>query len=115
MSFLKISDPEKRDSIVEEFLKTKKKIQDSYLSEKLGDIDIHWEMSKLFNPIAEAQRDVKESLLGDLRPTKEKLPAITFPQLQAIAAPQEESEDLDISGLFIGPVAEQYLRQFASQ
>jgi len=41
MSFLKISDPEKRDSIVEEFLKTKKKIQDSYLSEKLGDIDIH--------------------------------------------------------------------------
>ena len=45
----------------------------------------------------------------------EKLPAITFPQLQAIAAPPEEGEDLDTSGLFIGPIAEQYLRQFASQ
>ena len=64
-------------------------------------------MSKLFKPITEAQRDVKESLLGELRPIKEKLPAITFPQLQAIAAPPEESEGLDTSGLFIGPVAEQ--------
>lgn len=115
MSFLKISDPKKRDFIVEEFLKTKKNIQDSYLSERLGDIDIHREMSKLFKPITEAQRDVKESLLGELRPIKEKLPAIAFPQLQAIAAPPEEGEDLDTSGLFIGPVAEQYLRQFASQ
>jgi len=58
---------------------------------------------------------VKESLLGELRPIKEKLPAITFPQLQAIAAPPEESEGLFISGLFISPVAEQHLRQFASQ
>ena len=113
MSFLKISDPKKRDFIVEEFLMTKKNIQDSYLSERLCDIDIHREMSKLFKPITEAQRDVKESLLGELRPIKEKLPAITFSQLQAIAAPPEESEDLDTSGLFIGPIAEQYLRQFA--
>jgi len=93
---------------VEEFLKTKKNIQDSYLSERLGDIDIHREMSTLFKPITEAQRDVKESLLGELRPIKEKLPAITFPELQAIAAPPEESKDLDTSGLFIGPVTEQY-------
>jgi len=100
---------------VEEFLKTKESIQDSYLSERLGDIDIHREMSKLLTLITEAQQDVKESLLGELRPIKEKLPSITFPQLQAIAAPAEESEDLDTSGLFIGPVAEQYLRLFASQ
>jgi len=115
MSFLKTSDPKKRDFIVEEFLKTKKNIEDSYLSDSLDGIDVHREMSKLSKPITEAQRDVKESLLGELRPIKEKLPAITFPQLQAIAAPPEESEDLDTSGLFIGPVAEQYLRQFASQ
>ena len=101
MSFLKISDPKKRDFIVEEFLKTKKNIQDSFLSERLGDIDIHRQMSKLFKPITEAQRDVKESLLGELRPIKEKLPAITFPQLQAIAAPLEEREDLDLSLIHI--------------
>jgi len=60
MSFFKISDPNKRDFIVEEFLQTKKNIQDSYLSERLGDTDIHREMSKLFKPITEAQRDVKK-------------------------------------------------------
>jgi len=49
MSFLNISDPKKRDFIVEEFLKTKKNIQDSYLSERLGDIDIHREMSSCLN------------------------------------------------------------------
>jgi len=59
-------------------------------------------MSKLLKPIIEAQRDVKESLLLELRPIKEKLPAVTFLELQAIAAPPEESEDLDTSGLFIG-------------
>jgi len=86
MSFLKISDPKKIDFITEEFLETKKKIQDGYLSKRLGDIDIHREMSNLIKPIIEAQRDVKESLLGELRPIKEKLPAITFPQLQPIEA-----------------------------
>jgi len=85
------------------------------LSERLGDIDIYQEISKLFKPITEAQRDVKESLLGELRLIKEKLPAITFPQRQAIAAPPEENEDLDTSGLFIVSVAEQYLIQSASQ
>ena len=41
------------------------------------------------------------------------MPAI--PQLQAITAPPEEDEEnLDTSSLFIGPIAEQYLRQFAS-
>jgi len=70
MSSLKTSDPKKRDFIVEEFLKRKKNIEDSYLSERLGDIDIHREMSKLFKPITEAQQDVKESLLGELRPIK---------------------------------------------
>ena len=37
MSFLKIRDPKKRDLIVNEFLKTKKNIQDNFLSERLGD------------------------------------------------------------------------------
>ena len=38
MSFLKIRDPKKRDLIVNEFLKTKKNIQDNFLTERLGDI-----------------------------------------------------------------------------
>ena len=36
MSFLKITDPAKRDLIVADFLKTKKNIQQNFLNEKLG-------------------------------------------------------------------------------
>ena len=120
MSFLKIQDPKKRDLIVEEFLKTKRNIQENFLNERLGDINIQRDMSKIFKPITIAQKDVKESLLGELKPIRENLKelpkALTFPQLQAIMpAIPDENEDLDTSGLFIGPIAEQYLRQFASQ
>ena len=38
MSFLKITDPKKRDFIVDEFLKTRQTIQQNYLSERVGDL-----------------------------------------------------------------------------
>ena len=120
MSFLKISDPKKRDFIVEEFLKTKRNIQENFLTERLGDISAQRELTKFFKPITETQKDVKASLLGELKPIREglkELPAaITFPQLQAIAAaPEGEDEDLDTSGLYLGEIAEEYLRKFASK
>ena len=37
MSFLKISDPLKRDSIVKEYLELKKNIRDNLLSERIGE------------------------------------------------------------------------------
>ena len=37
MSFLKISDPTKRDLIVKEYLKLKKNIRDNLLSERTGE------------------------------------------------------------------------------
>jgi len=114
MSFLKIHDPKKRDLIVEDFLKTKRNIQENFLSERLGDISVQREMSKVFRPITETQKDVKESLLSELKPIREnlkELPAITFPQLQAIAAPPEEDEDV----MRVGKIAHQYLSNYAAK
>ena len=59
MSFLKIKDPIKRDLIVEEFLKTKKNIQEKFITERLGDINAQRELSKVFKPITEIQKDIK--------------------------------------------------------
>ena len=111
MSFLKITNPKKRDLVVKEFLRTKKNIQDNYLSEGLGDINIQREMLKMCKPTTETQKDVKESLLGELKPIREnlkELPAAFLQQLQAITAPPEEDEDTN--DLIIGPIAEQYVR-----
>ena len=71
MSFLKISDPKKRDVIVNEFLKTERNIQEFFLTERLGDISTQRELTKLFKPITETQKNVKESLLGELKPIRE--------------------------------------------
>ena len=38
MSFIKITDPKKRDFIVNEFLKTRQNIQQNFLSESVGDL-----------------------------------------------------------------------------
>ena len=45
MSFLKITDPKKRNFIVHEFLKTRQSIQQNFLSEHLGDVNTQYESS----------------------------------------------------------------------
>ena len=122
MSFLKLRDPKKRDLIVNEFLKTKKNIQENLLSERLGDISEQRELSKLFKPITESQKETKESLVQELKPITEglkELPAIAYPhpQLQAIAAPPEGDEDDEDeeSMMQVGRIAHRYLSDYAAK
>ena len=46
MSFLKISDPVKRDLIVKEYLETKKNIRDNLLSERNREQELQTDLSK---------------------------------------------------------------------
>ena len=45
MSFLKITDPQKRYFIVNEFLKTRQDSQHNFLSERVGDFNTQNELS----------------------------------------------------------------------
>ena len=115
MSFLKISDPKKRDFIVNEFLKTKQNIRHNFLSERVGNLSKQYELSKLFKPVTDMQKDLKEGLVSELKPIREgmkNLPkVITFPQFPSITAYNDDGEEeVDV---FVGDVAEQYLRKFA--
>ena len=62
MSFLKITDPEKRNFIIEQFLHSKKNIQQNYLSEKLGDVCLQRELTKLYKPIIDTQSRIAREL-----------------------------------------------------
>lgn len=62
MSFLKIQDPSKRDLIVNEFLKTKRNIQQNVLEEKIGDIGLQRELTKLYKPITDSQSGLYSQL-----------------------------------------------------
>jgi len=106
--------------IVEEFLKTKKNIQDSFITERLGDISAQRELSKFFKPITDTQKDIKESLVREIKPITEgirRLPAaITFPQLTAIAEAPEEDEDDEEEGVMrVGKIAHQYFSDYAAK
>ena len=67
MSFLKITDPKKRYFIVNEFLKTRQNIQQNFSSERVGDFSTQYELSKLFKPVTDMQKDLKEGLVCELK------------------------------------------------
>ena len=88
MSFLKITDPKKRNFIFNEFLKTRQNIQQNFVSERIGDLSTQYELSKLFKPLTNMQKDLKGGLVSELKLIREgrkNLPkTITFPQFPSI-------------------------------
>lgn len=120
MSFLKITDPAKRDFIVEEFLKTKKNIQQNFLSERLDNIGLQRELSKIYKPITDAQTSTQKALQEDIKQATAALPAalttslkaLKFPQYQSIEAFEDAPED--VKTLELGDLATRYLQQYAS-
>ena len=117
MSFKKITDPKKRDFIVSEFLKTRQNFQQNVLSERVGDLSTQYELSKLFKPVTDMQKDWNEGLVSELKPIREgmkNLPkAITFPQFPSITA-YDDDDGEEEEDVFIGDNAEQCLRKFAT-
>ena len=120
MSFLKISDPTKRDQTVKEHLVLKKNIRDNLLSERVGEQQLQTELTKFYRPITESQKatmkEITESqkatareITEGLRPIREvieKLPEAMQPTGEASGkAPEEEEEDE-----LVGDIAIKYLR-----
>ena len=56
MSFLKITDPTKRDQTVKEYLELKKNIRDNLLAERTGEQQLQTELTKFYRPITESQK-----------------------------------------------------------
>ena len=71
MSFLKISDPVKRDLIVKEYLELKKNIRDNLRSERTGEQQLQTDISKFYRPITETQKATTREIMEGLTPIKE--------------------------------------------
>ena len=103
MSFLKISDPVKRDSIVKEYLELKKKIRDNLLSERTGEQQLQADLSKFYKPITETQKATAREITEGLKPIREgieKLPQAMQPLGEASG---------EASPPALGEIAEEYL------
>ena len=64
------------------------------------------------------QHDLKEGLVSELKQIRDgmkNLPkAITFPQFPSLAAYDDDDDGEEEEDVFIGDIAERYLRKFAS-
>ena len=90
MSFLKISDPVKRDLMVKEYLKLKKNIWDNLLSERATEQQLQTDLSKFFKTITEMQKATTKEITERLKPIKEGIEnipqAIMFPAFPSTQA-----------------------------
>ena len=59
------------------------------------------------------QKDLKEGLVNELKPIREGMKNLTFPQFPSIIAYDDDGEEEE--DVFIRDIAEQYLRKFASK
>jgi hypothetical protein len=126
MSLLKISDPAKRDFIIEEFLKTKKNIKQNLLTEIIDDLGLQRELTKIYKPLVDSQSAISKeqtALLSTIKDNSEatslalKSLPIQFPQYPSIRFPQYPSIEAydgdpveDIRTLELGNIAVEYLK-----
>ena len=98
MSFLKISDPLKRDAIVKEYLELKKKIRSNFLSERIGEQQLQTDLSKFYKPITETQKATAREITEGLKPIREgieKLPEAIQPLGKTTEEEEKEEEEED--------------------
>ena len=123
MSFLKISDPLKRDAIVKEYLELKKNIRDNFLSERIGEQQLQTDLSKFYKPITETQKATVREITEGLKPIREgieKLPEAIQPLGKATEEEEEkeeeeedeeEEEEEEDDEELVGEIAKHYLNK----
>ena len=117
MSFLKISDPLKRDAIVKEYLELKKNIRDNFLSERIGEQQLQTDLSKFYRPITETQKATTREITEGLKPIREGIDNIPDIILGREAIKEyekeleEEEEEEEEDDERVGEIARNYLNK----
>ena len=117
MSFLKISDPLKRDAIVKEYLELKKNIRDNFLSERIGESELQTNLSKFYKPITETQKATTREITEGLKPIREGIDNIPdiilgrerIKEYEKELEEEEEEEEEDDER--VGEIARNYLNK----
>jgi hypothetical protein len=74
MSFLKITDPNKRDQLVQELLNTRRAIKEESYSNHLGKIRIQDKYSKQLKPVTDKLDVIPKAITSSLEPTLSSIP-----------------------------------------
>ena len=84
MSFIKVTDPRKREALIKDFIETRKRIKDNFVSRKVGEIEYQTGLTKLFKPITETQKATAKELTKAQKAATEKLTGALLPIKEGI-------------------------------
>ena len=72
MSFIKVTDPRKREALIKDFIETRKRIKDNFISRKVGESEYQRGLTKLFKPVTETQKTTAKEITEAQKATAEK-------------------------------------------
>ena len=116
MSFLKITDPTKRDQTVKAYLELKKNIRDNLLSERTGEQQLQTELTKFYRPITESQKATTKEITElqkatareiteGLRPIREGIEKLPEAMQPIDDEEEEEEEEMEATPESLGDIA----------
>ena len=122
MSFIKVTDPKKREALIKDFIEARKRIKDNFVAKKVGEIEYQRGLTKLFKPvtetqkatakeITEAQKATAEKITSELLPIKEGLEnlpgVVTFPAFPSIEVIKKRIQEY-------GPIATENFKKYVT-
>ena len=84
MSFINVTDPRKREALIKDFIETRKRIKDNFISRKVGESDYQTGLTKLFKPITETQKATAKEITEAQKATAEKFTSELLPIKEGI-------------------------------
>ena len=84
MSFIKVTDPRKWEELIKDFIETRKRIKDNFISRKVGEIEYQSGLSKLFKPVTETQKATAKEITEAQKATAEKFTSELLPIKEGI-------------------------------
>ena len=84
MSFIKVTDPRKREELIRDFIETRKRIKDNFIARKVGEAEYQTGLTKLFKPVTETQKATTKEITDAQKATAEKFTQELLPIREGI-------------------------------
>ena len=84
MSFIKVTDPRKREELIKDFIETRKRIKDNFVARKVGEAEYQPGLTKLFKPVTETQKATAKEITEAQKATAEKITSELLPIKESI-------------------------------
>ena len=84
MSFIKVTDPRKREELIKDFIETRKRIKDNFIAQKVGEAEYQTGLTKLFKPVTETQKATTKEITDAQKATAEKFTQELLPIKEGI-------------------------------